>query len=746
MATSTLLLLAVLASEPSALPSEAETARQLLTLARDVGNDKRSPDDPDIVSAYARVLGLGTARVLRSSELPEFEESELAALRRLIDDDVRQALRRIPSAPGKEKRQAMLALAREVTTRRKAEQLVGLWFGFGDAPPTSVVRLLGDPPPPTTEDETSSAAAAALNAQISVAESAPGPIRLDPEATAITNEVGGAGQGNRLIDAGEWIELTLGVVNASQQPWFSTSAFLEGDSSCLLIDSSGPVRVGEMAPGAKASLTAWVYLPADCQTRSARSLRMRLADTHRGAAGTVITVLLRPVEVAQPRLVNPRFDSDNLGHSDGSQLSELTPGLRFEYSVDSLVSTRVQSVSTSYAIPDELRGLFSTLSYRGGHSLDDGAGTFKAADDLDGTMARDEAYRQVARAARLTKRWIAQGARGRVWLAIDTVLDVPLPKVELPPEPKTPAKPARDACKAPPMATPADPGALPTTDIIVNLVREYLSLETHPTEPRLAGAVEATTGYELVFNAKGFGERLDALRKRPEAPASAPPPFFAAYTFRNWRPLAAVPVQETVAEAPPPPPPPPPAEPPPPPKAEEPRRSWVRIDLGAGFTIYGTRPTQQYPLLWGGATSFALPSFAGRVVVGPHIAGLVGFDFQGAQYVYTPSNTVLSVNELGAVLGPAFRFRFSLFELMPYVVGHLYYRRLSAYPALDYWTLGADVGASFRVKLWQWLGLYVDAQLKLGPGGPIAMGTTRTDVEILDGIGFRALGGLSATF
>jgi hypothetical protein len=71
--------------------------------------------------------------------------------------------------------------------------------------------------------------------QMSITSKGTGGLRLEAEGFALAAEHGGAGQGNGIIDAGEWLSVNFAVVNVSDEPYFSTSAWLRSKSECAYV-------------------------------------------------------------------------------------------------------------------------------------------------------------------------------------------------------------------------------------------------------------------------------------------------------------------------------------------------------------------------------------------------------------------------------------------------------------------------------------------------------------------------------
>jgi len=71
--------------------------------------------------------------------------------------------------------------------------------------------------------------------QMSITSKGTGGLRLEAEGFALASEHGGAGQGNGIIDAGEWLSVNFAIVNVSDEPYFSTSAWLRTKNDCAYV-------------------------------------------------------------------------------------------------------------------------------------------------------------------------------------------------------------------------------------------------------------------------------------------------------------------------------------------------------------------------------------------------------------------------------------------------------------------------------------------------------------------------------
>ncbi|MBM4378513.1 MAG: hypothetical protein FJ086_04320, partial [Deltaproteobacteria bacterium] len=464
------------------------------------------------------------------------------------------------------RREAVEALARELTSRDTAVQLISAWLGL----PAGAGGLPAPAAPGALFAGARKALAAAREkvvaqpepkqgAAVSQLRSDAGPaldIVVELTESQLLADVGGPGAGNGQVDGGEWIHLRLVLKNRSPRPWFSTSALFDAKGGCLAMPTASPVVVAELLPGATGALDTWVYASQRCPD-DARRFSLKLRDTHQGGPeGTAEVLTLGAHEVAWPSLANPRLDADAWGFSDGKELPRISPDERFEFSTGvALPGVRAQGVTTRFTLPADLAGLFRTPPRLAeAPLLEDKPGKFIPSDDADLVTVERRAFEQVVNGATGSKAWVAGEQGGTLWLAVDTELAV---------GDRVPAAPAAKAVQAPPAASLQPPSA----EAVAKLARQSVSLVARPKSPSLPNGVVAAEGYEATFDATAFMEKYRDLVSPPPAPSPAaaemeapasPGEAGTKYTFRTFYALPLAPVSAR-------PPPPAPLPPPPPP-------------------------------------------------------------------------------------------------------------------------------------------------------------------------------------
>jgi hypothetical protein len=284
--------------------------------------------------------------------------------------------------------------------------------------------------------------------------------------------------------------------------------------------------------------------------------------------------------------------------------------------------------------------------------------------------------------------------------------------------------------------------ALPAPRVI-ELVKRFLRLSPHPVKPELLGAFSAATGYELIFDEKGFAAEYEKKAPAQPEPVSVPT---ATYTFRTYRsvaapavtakpapqaaveevPLAAAALAPTVAPE------------------VTPTHSVVRLDLGVGTTLYGVRGEGVYLDFFNRRLTLATTTASLRAFIGRGLCGFVGASFTGAVW---PSGSTQTMGEVGAEAGLGYRFFPGIFELTPWLGGDFRWRDTSL-PINGGLGLAFIIGLQLAVHLTPHLSLFVDAAGRFAPAieGSLDLGPTFNGVRLIDSSGFRGLGGASWSF
>ena len=460
----------------------------------------------------------------------------------------------------------LVALMREIGNRSTAEALIARYVGV--QPVGSYLDAAYGPP---VEAE----ALPRASSQISVTSSA-SDLAILIEETQVAGEYGGAGTGNHLLDAGEWARLRLVVENRSDRPYFSSSAWAVPDSDCVWTNPSKEYRLPEMEQdGGQAWLSFWVYLAEACD--GDYEVVVSVEDTHRAATRPQKTRLrLDPVRAVEFDLTHTFFDTDVPGFSDGSDAPGLEPSMRFELGTGVRVDGgAARAARVKYGVVEGLQGLFAQQFHRNVDQIRVAFNRFEAGDDLDIEIVGEAPFEQeLRRYGYAQQSWYSSEDGGVIWFAVDVELDLasPDPPTEVVEE---------EVVEEVPVLT------LQHIDYLGALVKKHIRLVTRPATPEISGALDATDGYEVIFDDSAFMEELAVLLRPTEETTEPGPgrPDTLSYRYRRYIPLD---LPAVVAAAPPPPPPPPPAPveyvPEPEPFVEaEPVKWGLYVGLGGGI-------------------------------------------------------------------------------------------------------------------------------------------------------------------
>lgn len=694
--------------------AEAPTAQSLLELAgqqaaKEPGRGREAVPTGLLLAAMAQATAL-----VAPGGLP-FDGAAEEWVRERLFEHLEEELAGLPSRPGRARRDAWEKLARQAMTPQLAEAVLDAAFAL---PP--VVRK-GDVP-----------RVEGAWTQVTQLE---GSESFALRKAVVVEEIGSAGTANGLVDPGEWVRLELTFTNTTKLPWFSTTA-MPRVQGCAWVDPTRGAVLGEAGPGGEAGVALWLFVPADCEGPS--SLRLQLADTHRGNPPRAITLEVRPMDFQRPRVTSVRLDSDALGSSDGSERARLAPGHRFELVADvGVPGDLVSAVLTSWSPPEPAKPLFTSLTQRNEPAVPVGAGQFAAADDLDGETVPTSVWSAVAQGEALEP-WLVTPAPGRLWFALDTAvtLSAPLPA---PPVLPLPARARPGAPRPVPLPVAAAPvvssSAVPPAAVVSQLVQQYVSLVPHSVARERPTAVVAASGYEVLFDRDGFAKAWDALTASPvpDAPPARPT---ARYVTRSYVAVAAASAKRVERERPPD------REPPPPAPVVVAKPRLVQLDLGGGLSFFGTLPSPFQPFLWLGQELSAFPTVGVRAFIGPHVVGLIG----GHLATFPYAAGVASYLEVSGELGVGYRFALKPFTVTPYggLLGRLRSHSLVGSAAM----IGAVLGANVRVAVTSAFGLALDMGVPLAMGGPSFSATITPPSlgETVSGVGLRATLNLSFVF
>ncbi|MEC8194645.1 MAG: hypothetical protein VX127_18055, partial [Myxococcota bacterium] len=233
-----------------------------------------------------------------------------------------------------ERKRKWYELLRNTSTESAGHRALASWMDF-KAPGAYLSKVKRGDPPRVTKQVW--------------AASTDDRLELIQDAITLAGEVGGSGEGNGIIDAGEWINLGLQVYNNDSRGFFSSSSWVETQAECAWVPPSLETVMAELpaAPPKDADegkalslkkkdkptqpVTAWIYLSSACADGSIVPLQVRIKDTHR--APTTPIVLAAKMQVrnrTMGRAVDFLVDTDIPGVSDGRSMPAVESDRVFE--------------------------------------------------------------------------------------------------------------------------------------------------------------------------------------------------------------------------------------------------------------------------------------------------------------------------------------------------------------------------------------------------------------------------------
>ncbi|MBL8029559.1 MAG: autotransporter outer membrane beta-barrel domain-containing protein, partial [Fibrobacteres bacterium] len=399
----------------------------------------------------------------------------MRVLNEQIENKIDASFERIPSS-GESRISALEALGRQVTTRKLSESMIAAWLGH--KPVENIINIVKKE--------------SRVSKQISVSSSCA--LMPIPASTTLFEEVGGIGENDGIIESGEWVKIGIMIKNQSDQPWFSTSAFLESLDPYVYIRPESEIELGEMhTKETGVSLTEWVYVSTDCPSNHPIDMRVKLNDTWNSSKEPCIAKFtLQPLQIIYPLSANATLDTDMPGSSDLSDVKDLAPLIKFEYLQNFSNFIGVPTKATvQYSLPIDVSGMFKSfgISFNKLSQSADGK-LLRATDDIDAEIATDDKVRTTFNNLSNSKHWFPNGKKGRVWIAADVDLRIPQPGTIL----DTGKKPLPPAC----------PPEWPDGKTLLSIFNNNLSLEAHPVKAVLPKAIAAVDGIELTCDTAGF--------------------------------------------------------------------------------------------------------------------------------------------------------------------------------------------------------------------------------------------------
>lgn len=651
---------------------------------------------------------------------------EAEVLRRRVERQVDERLKAaLVVSSGPRRRANLMAVLRWATSDRTAHWFIAAWLDHKPvgaySPGSDTEEHELEKPPPLSSHLTS------------VSQS---PLRIVPDKSAVIQEEGGAGAGNKVVDAGEWVELDIAIHNIGRRSWYSSSAWIHARHPCAWTDRKREHVLAEMPPTqGMSTVRAWVYFSRACSDGEEVGFSIRVLDSRRARKTALeLQMSIRPTNVGEPR---PRafLDADLPGTSDGSNARKLGPGGRIEASIDlEGVPAIVVKGGMWASLPTNASSLVkgtmrSSRTEREGLVLYGG-------DDIDLVATGRSEFERLR--IESDSRWLEPRA-GTLWIACEVRLAVASPLGRFSkPEPSEAR--TRRAARTP-----------PTGEQVARLARESIVLVPRAAKPRAPGAVASADGVEAVFDderfLKGYAKLLGPAPPAASAPTKRHPPVW--YVTRYY---LAIPLSDVVVKQPDPEPEPEP-EPAPAVVVAEPRpkrtpatRTW---DAVAGLTVAGYQTMGDE--LWASSS---------LTLVGPSVRLEFGYDhlrwFARAEYLLGADDGVARQGVVGGAppeasavpvdfsefnLGGGVGYDLDLdpLHIQPHGFAGLQIRQLTR--GSDETSVAGfrlELGVSSRIRLSKWVAINV---LEFGFSASTASPTTG-GVDAVGGTGWTGTAGV----
>lgn len=447
-----------------------------------------------------------------------------AHVKRMIKGQVRAAA---DTEKDNDRKHKWYDLLRTTSTGSAGHRALATWLDF-DAPGSYLSKSKRGTAPRVTK-------------QVQAVSSDPR-LKLVHDEISLGGEVGDAGEGNGVIDAGEWVNLGLQVYNDDNRGFFSSSAWIQTQAECAWVPPALEIEMSELpakppedeqssklslkkkAPPTQA-LNAWVYLSTACPDSSVVPLQVQIKDTHRAPTSPIVLSAKMTVRNrSMAKAVNFLVDTDVPGVSDGRSMPQVSSARIFELTHGFEAPQRgLMKARTGWGIHEDVGSIISEQQAPSEPMLLAGEGSFLPGDDLDLATVKRADFDRILQARADEDRWRSL-EDARAWFAADTEVSY-----ETPDPPTEIIEPAPDEvcdnyldddgdgdhdcddsdCSAEAVCNPLAPVGLAP---LMSLIKSNVGIVANPATPTVSGAVDAVEpGYELVIDSDTIGAQYDCL-------------------------------------------------------------------------------------------------------------------------------------------------------------------------------------------------------------------------------------------
>lgn len=421
-------------------------------------------------------------------------------------------------------------ILRNHSTESAGHRALASWMDF-EAPGAYLSKAKRGDPPRVTEQ----VSAVSTDARLKILE----------DKVTLGGEIGGPGEGNGVIDAGEWVSLGLQVYNDDDRGFFSSSAWVETQAACAWVPPALEIEMEELPATEKEEeasgkvpklslkkkdpptqgLNAWVYLSKACGDGAVVPLQVRIKDTHRAPEVPIVVSAKMDVRNrTNARAVNFLVDTDVPGVSDGRSMREVAPARVFELTHGfEAPQAGLMSARTGWGIHEDVGSIVKEQQAASEPMINANNGNFLAGDDLDISTVKRSDFDRILQSRADDDRW-DNIEDARAWFAADTEVlyetpDPPILVVEKTPDEICDNYLDDDGdgdhdcddsdCKAEKVCNPAAPVAFGP---LLNLIKSNVDIVANPAGTTIPGAVDAVEpGYELVVDADEIAQQYDCM-------------------------------------------------------------------------------------------------------------------------------------------------------------------------------------------------------------------------------------------
>ena len=296
----------------------------------------------------------------------------------------------------------------------------------------AMAEAIGAPPPAAFHSKQATKPRALTDGKVKVKGG--GALRADLSASSLTNDRGGIGSGNGVLDPGEMAQLSLVFENASKKRLMSTSVYPASSSECVWVmaQPEKEFQLQEMEPGESSTIELNVFFSGRCESPEGW-FQLAAYDSQRFAEEPIRFRYAFPAGARssagaanRSALLEERLDVDDYGHSEPTKRQPLQPDARVELLAGLVTGADndgdLQSVLQTFIVPKPLTATHTRSSVRLAPSSDGHSVAAPAnGDDVDISVPEKKALLKGLTAHAKRLEWDA-ATDARLFVAVDSLL------------------------------------------------------------------------------------------------------------------------------------------------------------------------------------------------------------------------------------------------------------------------------------------------------------------------------------